>query len=198
MTANRFGNWIPNKNRWSLPAPPDFWLEGLHTFDPMLVIVASIASPHYLLARRRQYSAGLTDVAMVDNVHPDTNMLFAHKLMPIAPLMFNGEYLPARFDHQNLNKLLALLRERDTWGNNPTNDPDFVWKNLEYEERREKEKNRANLRQDFFYRGRDAWRSIQARMGWRNKRASEYHGVGPYKVTDRRRVTLTEGGGTAQ
>ena len=176
-TVNRFGNWIADVNRFGLEAPPDFVLESLWSFDPMLVIIPSKKTKAYLLARRRQYSQGLSDVALLENKHPDTNMLFAHKLLPIAPLVFKNGVI--KWEQRDIDGLLAHLKARDTWvlTGGATGDPDKAWQHIEYEEKREEAKERQTRWDGFHHRGRDAWRSLMARSGSRNKRASEYHGA---------------------
>jgi hypothetical protein len=197
MGENKFGNWIPDQNRWSLPAPPDFVLEQLASFDSYLVIVPSRKQAHYLLARKRQFTAGLGAVALMENKHPDTNMLHAYGLVPIAPLVFrNG----IDWSQRNIDGLFAHLRATDSW----THAKDLtdtslnrMVDTLEYNEQRAEQKEHRTLWSNFHHRGRDAYRSLAARMGWRNKRASDYHGHarptngGTVQVNDRRRVTLT-------
>ena len=181
---NRFGNWIPDENRWNLEAPPQWWLQALWDFDNQLVVLPSRHQQRYLLARRRKYSAGLGDVAMLDNKHPDTNLCFVNHCVPIAPLNFSGEWTLT---------ILDQLRERDTWAitGGPTStlaDPEAALNRLAdavdaADAKREAKINQQN-REMFYQMGRDAWRSMQARIGARNKRASDYHGVArPSPVT---------------
>ena len=181
--TNPYSNWIPDENNWRLEQPPDWFLTGLYNYDEMLVIIPSrfkrkISGPQYLLARRRQYTAGLGDVAMLDNKHPDTNMCYAHKLLPIAPLVSKSGAVA--FTQQNLESLLDTLRERDAWAANGgplAKDPDAVWKAIEDFEATQQKKADASLWDKLHHMGRDAYRSLKARTGQRNKRASDYHGV---------------------
>lgn len=181
--ANPHSNWIPDENKGKLEQPPDWFLTGLYNYDPMLVVIPSrfkrkTTAPQYLLARRRQFTAGLGDVAMMDNKHPDTNMCYAHHLIPIAPFVFRSGAVA--FTAQNLESLLQTLRERDSWaqGGGPlSHDPDAVWKAVEAHEAAQEKKEDASLWDAFYHRGRDAYRSLKARTGQRNKRASDYHGV---------------------
>lgn len=173
-----YPNWIEDTNRFKLERPGDAFLAGLYGYDPMLVIVPSRFTRHYLLARRRQYSAGLGDVAMLDNKHPDTNMCYAQGLVPIRPLKFGSGVI--NWSEANLQSLLADLRSRDTWqhtGGPQGNNPDAAWQYVEAQEARAERLERLSFKDDMRHRARDAWRSLQARMGWRNKRASNYHGV---------------------
>lgn len=188
MTAIHAG-WIADRNRFGLEKPPDWFLTGLLEYDEQLVIIPSQKRRQYLLCRRRKLTAGLGDVAMLDNKHPDTNMCYAHGVLPIAPLRWKKTQTDAgMFTQQNLTSLIATLRERDAWlkaeqlgvGGGPNlkagheyavaDDVDLF--DEEQERRQDKQ-----LRDNFYHMGRDAWRSLQARMGWRNKRASDFHGV---------------------
>lgn len=166
-----YPNWIEDQNKFKLEAPGKAFLAGLYTFDPQLVIVPSRFTRHYLLARRRQFSAGLSDVAMLDNKHPDTNMCYAHGLIPLRPLKFGSGVV--NWSEANLQSLLADLRSRDTWaytGGPLGKDPDAAWKHVEAVEARQERLDHASLKDNMRHRARDAWRSLQARAGWRNKR----------------------------
>lgn len=193
-------NWIPDSNRWGLPTPPSWFLQRLFDFDPLLVLVPSRKKvkkerPAYLLCRHRQYSAGLGDVAMMDNKHPDTNMCVALGVVPIAPLRFKQNQ--TNFTQQGLESLLADLRSRDTWAvtGGPMGNADALVDAIEDAENREKQKQHRNLWDSFYHRGRDAYRSLTARVGRRNKRASDFHGVARTPTSTPRtsqRVTLTD------
>ena len=173
MTAN----WIADSNTWNLPVPPAWFLQRLWDFDAQLVLVPSRQkvkgeSPAYLLCRRRLNSAGLGDVAMLDNKHPDTNMCYMHHMVPIAPLRFK-KGLGTTFTTQGCEALLTELKARDTWAlsGGPNGDPDAVWKEVEYQEQLQERRDRANLRDRFYHMARDAYRSLKARTGQRNKTA---------------------------
>ena len=189
-------NWIPDTNRWNLEAPPAGFLVELQNFDSELVVIPSRFKRGYLLTRRRGYTAGLGDVAMVDNRHPDTNMMYQHGLLPVASLNFSGTWTTAT--------LFAQLRARDTWAitGGPTSTLRDAGEKLERlagvmdaADQKIEHKRRADLKSDFYHRGRDAWRSMMARVGRRNKRASDYHGVAretPAKPHPEQRVILTD------
>lgn len=194
MGLNPYNNWIPDDNRWSLESPPDGFLAELHNFDSALVIIPSRMSKRYLLTRRRQYTRGLGDVAMVDNKHPDTNMCYGHGLLPIIHLNFGGSW--------TTGTLFAQLRARDTWQitGGPTSQIRDAGEKLEAlanavddADTAAEQKQNRDLRDKFYHMGRDAWRSMQARIGTRNKRASDYHGVAPKpKPKPSRGVILTD------
>lgn len=173
--------WIEDQNRFKLEVPPVWFLVGLVGYDSQLVIIPSRMRRQYLLCRRRQYSVGLGDVAMLDNKHPDTNMCHSYGVVPIAPLMWKKTGTTAgQFTQQNLESLIATLKGRDTWaagGGPQAKDPDAVWKAVEAQENADDAAKDKQLWDDMYHRGRDAWRSLKARVGSRNKRASDYHGV---------------------
>jgi hypothetical protein len=189
-------NWIADTNRWNLTVPPEWFLQKLWNFDEQLVIVPSRneptkgEKPHYLLARRRQYSAGLGDVVALDNKHPDTNMCMVHGLIPIGPLRFKKGV--NTFTEAGLVSLLDELASRDMWKiTGRTKDPDAAWKALEAAEAEEQARERRTWRDDMYHRARDAYRSLKARTGQRNKRASDYHGVARSPRKEQR-VVLTD------
>lgn len=184
-------NWIPDTNRFKLPTPPAWFLQRLWDFDPILVLIPSRvsvkgATPAYLLCRRRQHSRGLGDVAMLDNKHPDTNMCYVHGLVPIAPLRFNNG--ATTFTEAGCNSLLAELRARDTWAvtGGHDGDADVLVDKIEAAERAQATRERQSLRDMFYHRARDAYRSLKARTGQRNKRASDFHGVARQPRTGQR------------
>src|SRR5690554_362810 len=104
--------WIADENRWGLETPPDWWLRRIYDFDPYLRIVPSRFANQYLLARKRQLTAGLGEVAMVGNQHPDTLMCMQHGLLPIAPLKWKDD-ATGKFTEGTLTSLLDELRARD-------------------------------------------------------------------------------------
>ncbi len=165
--------WIPDTNRFGLPKPPAWFLKALANFDDQLVIIPGRKERCYYLARRKHMSAGLGDVAMFDNTHPDTNMFVVHGVLPIAPLVFKDEAIV--FTQKGVADLIAELKRRDNWAvsGGRDGDPAKIYEALEYEENREAAKRRSNLWDDFHHRGRDAYRSLKARTGQRNKRASD-------------------------
>jgi hypothetical protein len=151
-------------------------LKRLYDFDPDLVLIPSRKkvvgeNPAYLLTRRRSRSAGLGDVAMLDNQHPDTNMCYAHGVLPIAPLRWTKKGRSGTFTMQSIVDLIEELKKRDMWAitGGATAAPDKIWQDLEDAERYEADKQRLALRDKFYHMARDAWRSIKARTGQRNK-----------------------------
>lgn len=173
--------WIADTNRFKLEKPPNWFLTGLVGYDSHLVIIPSRMRRQYLLCRRRQFTAGLGDVAMLDNKHPDTSMCFGHGVLPIAPLRWSKTNTDAGlFTQANLASLIETLKARDAWeaGGGPlAKDPYAVADAIEAAEAAAEQKANRDLWESFYHRGRDAWRSLTARVGSRNHRASDYHGV---------------------
>ena len=189
-------NYIEDTNRFHLPTPPEWFLKQLFDYDALLVLVPSRIKvkgekPAYLLCRRRQHSAGLGDVAMLDNKHPDTNMCYAHGIVPIAPLRFNNG--ATGFTQQGCTSLINELKSRDNWAisGGPTGNADAIWQQVEANEAAEERKARMGMRDTFYHMARDAYRSLKARTGQRNKRASDYHGVARQPQREQR-VILTD------
>jgi hypothetical protein len=182
MESTAFSTWIEDSNRFKLPEPPAWWLGQLRDFDHMLVVMPSRLSARYILARRRQFSVGLGDVAMLDNKHPDTNMCYAYGVVPIATLNWNNN--STTFQQQDLTNILNELRSRDTWAlsGGPTSEVgeeglDRLVDEIEGREAAKERRDHASLKEKFYHLGREAYRALKARTGQRNKRASDYHGV---------------------
>ena len=176
MEVGTFPNWVEDRNRFRLEKPPDWVLQKLLDFDAQLVLMPSRKQAHYLLTRRRLSSAGLGDVAMLDNRDPDTNMCYAYGVLPIAPLKFRSGTIV--WNTQSVDLFLDELRRRDTWAyTGGGKDPDAAWKAVEDHEADVAAREKRNLRDSFYHRARDAWRSIKARSGQRNRRASDAHGA---------------------
>ena len=190
--------WIEDVNRFSLEKPPDWFLSGLTNYDSQLVIIPSRKNRAYLLCRRRQFTRGLGDVAMMDNKHPDTNMCFAYGVLPIAPIVSRSKK-NIEWTQENMLGLIEELKAKDTWAASEklggrdgriVKDPYAVADMVDRLEAEAAARQDANMVEDFRHRARDGWRSLQARMGWRNKRASDHHGVArPHKG---QRVILTD------
>jgi hypothetical protein len=184
--STAFSTWIPDVNRFGLEAPPDWFLQRLRDFDHRLVIIPSRKGTglnghergSYILAIRRLHSAGIGDVAMLDNKHPDTNMLHSYGLLPIAPLKFGKDVVV--WTEHGCTQLINTLKARDTWaltGGPDGKDPDAAWQAVEQAEADAAARERATFVDNMRHRARDAWRSILARTKRRNKRASDYHGA---------------------
>jgi len=172
-------NWIGDINPFNLEQPPEWWMKGLYDFDHMLVLIPSQMRNEYLLTRRRTLTQMNEDVILQENKNLDTNFCVRHKLVPIAPLKWKTGASMV-FSQVNLDSLIANLRARDTWaltGGPGGLDPDAAWKAIEAMEEAQAFRERTAMRDNFYHMGRDAYRSLKARTGQRNKRASDHHGV---------------------
>jgi len=173
-------NYVEGDNPFHLSAPPEWWLQRLYDFDHLLVVFPSRHSRQYILARRRLHSAGLGDVAMLDNKHPDTNFCYIHGLVPLnMPLRVKGLN---PWTENSIADVTAALRRRDTWqytgGPQAADDKAYAAADVvAADDAKDHSKIRAENRDNIYHRARDAWRSMLARMGSRNRRASDYHGV---------------------
>jgi len=188
-------NWNGDINPFHMEQPPEWWLQGLYDFDHQLVIIPSQMKAQYLLTRRRSLTQVSEDVILHENKSLDTTFCVRHRLIPIAPLKWKTG-AGRTFTQLNLDSLLSNLRARDSWAltkATATEDPDAAWKAVEAQERAVEKMERSALRDKFYHMGRDAYRSMKARTGQRNKRASDYHGVAatPQPQAEQR-VVLTD------
>ena len=167
-TATALPSWIADTNRFNLPEPPEWVQRAIYDFDAQLVIIPSRTARQYILARRRLYSANYGQMVMTSPA-PNTQMFYDHGLIDVAPLKWPGYWSQAW-----VGRLLSELRARDTWA---AGGPENFVKIVEDHEASAEIRKRRTMRDDFEHRARDAWRSLQARTGQRNRRASNYHGV---------------------
>ena len=168
--VNRFVgvNYIPDNVR--MEVPPQFFLQRFYDFDAMLVIMPSRRIPFaYVVARRKQFSKGLTDKAVENAItQPDTVMCFQNGCVPVCLMYKTGATW-------NPDPVLAKLAARDMWriademGTNGRSRADVIADMLEAQEEADKKKIDAEIRDDIWNRSGDAWRSYQARTGQRNK-----------------------------
>lgn len=175
-------NWIADRNRYGLPEPPAFVLTAFHNQDAALVLVPSNQQRKYLLARRRTLSRDMSaivrktrdgaaatlkqlprfaesDSAMLERL----DLVLVDSITHVHGNVANGSWM------RSLPGLLAELRARDTWA---TGGADKLTDRLEAAERATEDRDRATLHDNIEHRARDAWRSLQARTGQRNQRAS--------------------------
>lgn len=159
--GNRFigVNFIPDNPR--MAAPPEFWLQQLYDFDADLVLLPSRMIPFaYVLGRRRRFTAGLSDKAIVEiSKQQDTVMCLHYGLVPVTMIYQIGTIW-------NIDPILRSLKARDIWAHGGADKAaDLLDK---ADEKREK-KLRSDIRDDMWNRSGDAWRSYQARTGQRTR-----------------------------
>jgi hypothetical protein len=140
--------------------PPPFFLQRIYDFDHMLVILPSQMVPTaYVIARRRQFSAGLTDKAIEGSIEQlDTKKCLTLGCVPVCLMYKTGPVW-------NADTIVATLAARDLWAHGGA---DRVATMLEEQEEAERAKTRAATRDDIWNRSGDGWRSYQARTGASN------------------------------
>lgn len=147
--------FIPDNPRMEIP--PAWFLQQLHDFDGDLVMLPSRMRPFaYVLARRRRFSAGLTDRAVEDSLtNTDTRMCLKYGLVPVSLVFKTGPTWDA-------DRILRTLKARDLWAHGGA---DKVADMLEEQEAAEKQKLRQQIRDDMWNRSGDAYRSYKFRTG---------------------------------
>jgi hypothetical protein len=147
-----------------MATPPSHWLARLYDFDNMLVVFPSFAVPFaYVLARRRQLTAGLTDKALDDTIqHPDTKRCLQFGLVPVSLIYKTG-------DTWQIDKILQSLKSRDTWVDGDQTGTKYA-DMVDAVDAKHEAQTKKNIRDDMYARSGDAWRSYQARTGQRNRR----------------------------
>ncbi len=150
----------------AIPAPPLYFMQRLYDFDPMLVLFPSRRVPFaYVIARRRQRTAGLSDKAMMDSIdQPDTKMCLKHGCVPVSLMYKSGPTW-------DIDGVIRTLQARDTW---VFKDSDAVADLLESQEDAAKAKLDAEIRDDLWNRSGDAWRSYQHRTGQSTIRTNDF------------------------
>lgn len=165
-------NWIPDENRYKAPKPPTWFLKALWDQDAMLVILPSRVRKAYVLARRRDktyINAPMMVAAHNDLLRKtrggDGDLLATHNLLMVDYISGNihGNWSPA---------IIADLKSRDTWA---AGGGDKFADTLDEQDRADAAKKRKDLTDNMEHRARDAWRSLQARTGQRNKHANDSH-----------------------
>lgn len=143
-----------------METPPAWFLQRLHDYDAMLVVLPSRYKPFaYVIARRSRLGRrGLTDNAIAETItQPDTLMCFRYGLVPVCLMFKHGPVW-------NADPILKSLKARDLWAHGGA---DKVADMLEAQEDAEVAQRRQVLRDDLWNRSGDAWRSYQARTGQR-------------------------------
>lgn len=79
-------NYIPDRNRFNLAVPPQFWLKQLHDFDDTLVVIPSRMGFFYRLAQKRPPDAKtlMTHRLQGDS---DSQMLSSYGLVPVTTII---------------------------------------------------------------------------------------------------------------
>lgn len=165
--GKRMTNYIPDNP--SMAQPPTHWLQRLWDFDSDLVVLPSRQRPFaYVLARRARRSRGLIPETIYDH-RSDTGMCFKYRLVPVTLIIRHT-------DGWSIDNILRDLASRDTWRHRKAR---FIDENgtlvkgaaaaVEQQESEQEQKRQQQLRDNFWHRSGDAWRSYQARTGQRTK-----------------------------
>lgn len=152
-------NYLPLNPKMS--EPPAYWLQRLFDYDNMLVVFPSFNRPYaYVLARRRQLTAGLSDKAL-DSVltNPDTKAALQHGLVPVSLIFRTGVTW-------SIDNIIESLKARDIWA---AGGGDKFADKMDAVDAAETKRKQAAVRDDMWMRSGDAWRSYQARTGQRSK-----------------------------
>lgn len=174
-------NYLPINPKMEIP--PAYVLQRFFDFDNMLVLLPSYVVPYaYVIARRRQLTAGLSDKALEDTItQADTKVCLAHGLVPVA-LMYRVGL------GWNADAAIESLRRRDTWA---VGGGEKAADLLDQQDAEREARIKKAIRDDMWNRSGDAWRSYQARTGQR----VAYRGGGAR--TERRKTTSSTSGSTA-
>jgi hypothetical protein len=172
-------NYRPDRNPFSLAAPPAWWLRGVQRFDPDLVLIPSRCKPLFVLARRRRLSRALSSaldrkVRLDDPQHVgNTALCDAYGLVLVTTVFVHGDWTTA-----NLQAMLDELRRRDTWQHGGPLDAaaqrkaEFeggttLARDLDAHDEAQRAAVDRRVREDVYHATGDAWRSRQARTGAR-------------------------------
>ncbi len=154
--VGKSGAYVADNPR--MPVPPAHFLAPIHDYDAMLVILPSRQQPHtYVIARRRQLTAGLKFLKVDDKTPADTVMCLENDCIPVCRMFQHGT-------SWNPEPILAKLRARDMWAHG---GPDKVADLLETQEATADAQNKAAIKSDLYERSGDGWRTYQTRTGQR-------------------------------
>ena len=169
-------NYLPDQP--SMEIPPAYFLQRIWDQDSMLVVLPSRKVPFaYVIARRKQFSKGLTDKALLDTCdQPDTKMCMLYDLVPVCLIHKTGS-------SWNPDPVIRSLQARDLWAHGGA---DKVSDMLEEQEAAEKKKIQAETRDDLWNRSGDAYRSYKHRTGQTTIRSKDFH-----KPRQKRRTNQT-------
>lgn len=160
-------NWYPDENRFSLPAPGEWWLKLLAEYDDQLVVLPSRVDLVYRLTRRVRHEARMGLRAMIVHEHPDTVMMINYGVVPVAAM--------TRWSIQS-DKIIRDLMARDTWrvfgkpvldAHDAQKATDMVIARLDAQERAVNDEDDRRGADMLDAAGSDAFRSLQHRKGER-------------------------------
>lgn len=148
-------NYLPDNP--SMAIPPAWFLQRIYDYDAMLVLLPSRQRPFaYVIARRRQFGAGITDKAIEDSITvSDTKMCLLYGLVPVCLMFRTG-------DRWDADPIIRSLAARDLWAHGGA---EKVADQLEAQEEAEKQKTRQAIREQMWHLSGDAYRSYKRRTG---------------------------------
>ena len=148
-------NYIPDNTR--VETPPAYVLQRLYDFDNQLVLLPSRYVPFaYIIARRRQLSAGVSDKALEDTItQPDTKLCMAWGLIPVSLMYKTGPTW-------NIDPVIAALKARDMWAVGGGEKAADI---MDEQDAKREAAVKKQTRDDMWNRSGDAWRSYKARTG---------------------------------
>lgn len=137
--------------------PPAYWLERLYDFDADLVVFPSQQVPFaYCLARRARRTAGINTGVLKEGATPDTKMCLKHHLLPVTIIYRHNAAA------WSIDNILSDLKARDTWAMGGSKKVADV---LDAQDEQQRAKIKQDIRNDFYHRSGDAWRSYNLRSG---------------------------------
>lgn len=160
MGTNKPNPWI-GRNYYDIDqkmaTPPAFWLERLYDFDADLVVFPSQQVPFaYCLARRARKTAGINTGVLGEGATPDTKFCLKHHMLPVTIIYRHNAV------SWSIDNILEDLRARDTWA---LGGADKVGALMDTQDEAHRAQIKKNIRDDFYNRSGDAWRSYLLRTG---------------------------------
>lgn len=145
-----------------MAVPPAYWLQRLYDFDAELVVFPSIQTPFaYVLARRAKRTGGMNmHDPMFEKALPDTKFCVARRLLPVSLIYRHSSA------SWSIDNIIAGLKARDIWA---AGGAEAYADQADAADTQREQKQKAAIRDDFWNRSGDAWRSYQARTGQRSK-----------------------------
>lgn len=79
-------NYIEGRNPYKLARPSAWWLQLLHDYDALLVVMPSVKDHAYRLCRRVPRNRQLGQLVSHLHTHPDTVQMIVNGLVPVSTL----------------------------------------------------------------------------------------------------------------